>query len=127
MGRIIGIILLGIINLPTLFIHLILTWFIWSGVSSRDAPWGEIFAVLVFAVSFGIEFVKWKAFYHVIKRKKTRWIHFYWVYSGLIFVSFLLALQLHPLVAIPLLYFVSLGLIVSEEGEEAGDHSVDVR
>jgi len=48
------------------------------------SPQQQGFIVLISLVLFlGVEVLKWIAYYKIIKRKKSRWMLFYWIYTGI--------------------------------------------
>lgn len=110
----IGIILLGALNILTFFLDAYVTWFFLVVFAISFGDW-TIWIALISGIA--VEVFKWICFYMVVKHKKTKWLIFYGVYGGLIFIPFVLSAQFHLILLIPLLYFLGIFLTLSNRGQ----------
>ena len=110
MGRTIGIIIMGMLNVLTLVFDFFLVWLLIYILTAGFDSMTLLFSIIIVTLAIGVEIVKWVAFYYIVKLNKIKWLIFYCVYSWFIFIL-LLGFRFLSLFILLLLYLSSIFLI----------------
>lgn len=78
--------LIIVLNLLTMVSNLLIGYFLMIVYAFAFTDQQDFIVIFSLATFIGIEVLKWTAFNKIFKEKKSKWIIFYLIYTGLYFI-----------------------------------------